>query len=76
MHYLTNLWNSLDFGSMKDLKAQTVALYSYIDPALAVVLSAFVLHEAMTAVEIAGAVLVLGATMASEITPKRKNRYF
>ncbi|MBQ3587635.1 MAG: EamA family transporter [Oscillospiraceae bacterium] len=72
----TGVAYALYFGSMKDLKVQTVALYSYIDPALAVVLSAFVLHEAMTAVEIAGAVLVLGATMASEITPKRKNRYF
>ena len=66
----------LYFGSMRDLKATTVALYSYIDPSLAVLLSATVLGEAMTAVEILGAALVLGATMASEFTPKRKNRYF
>ncbi len=66
----------LYFGSMRDVKATTVALYSYIDPALAVVLSATVLGEAMTIVEILGAVLVLGATMASEFTPRRKNRYF
>ena len=66
----------LYFGAMRDLKATTVALYSYIDPALAVLLSATVLGEAMTGVEILGAVMVLGATMASELTPKRKNRYF
>lgn len=66
----------LYFGAMADVKSTTVALYSYIDPALAVVLSATVMGDAMGLAEILGAVLVLGATMASEITPKKKNRYF
>lgn len=66
----------LYFGAMHDVKASTVALYSYIDPALAVVLSATLLGEGMGVVEIRGAAMVLGATMASEITPKKKNRYF
>lgn len=66
----------LYFGAMGEVKATTTALYSYIDPALAVVLSATVLGDAMGLAEILGAVLVLGATMASEFTPAKKNRYF
>jgi len=58
----------LYFGSMKNLKAHTIALYSYIDPALAILLSAFVLHEPMGLPQLAGTVMVLGATMFSELT--------
>lgn len=54
------------FGSMKNLKAQTVALYSYIDPIVAIILSALFLHEDMGILEVVGACMVLGATMISE----------
>ncbi len=54
------------FGSMKALPAQTVALYSYIDPIVAILLSALILGEALTPLGIVGAVLVLGATLVSE----------
>lgn len=56
----------LYFGSMKELPAQTVALYSYIDPIVAILLSALFLGEALTPLGILGAVLVLGATLVSE----------
>lgn len=57
---------ALYFGSMKDLSGQTVALYSYIDPILAVLLSAVLLREPMTAGGIVGAVMILGAAFFSE----------
>lgn len=62
----TGLAYWLYFGSMKALPAQTVALYSYIDPIVAILLSALILGEALTPLGIAGAVLVLGATLVSE----------
>ncbi len=57
----------LYFGSMDNLKAQTIALFSYIDPVIAILLSTFVLREGFTITGILGAVLVLGSTLVSEI---------
>ena len=59
------------FGSMKDLKAQTVAIFSYIDPILAVLLSAFLLKESMDMLSVIGAVLILGSTFISEMIDKK-----
>ncbi len=59
------------FNSMKDLKAQTVAIFSYIDPAVAILLSAFVLKEEMDIYGIIGAVLILGSAFVSEINLKK-----
>ena len=64
----TGIAYALYFGSIKDLKAQTAALFSYIDPIVAIWLSALVLHENVGISEIIGAVLVLGATIISELT--------
>ena len=68
----TGIAYALYFGSMNGLKAQTVALFSYIDPIVAIVLSAMFLKEPMTMYSWIGAVLVLGATMISELPEKRK----
>ena len=54
------------FGSMAALKAQTVALYSYIDPILAIVLSMVVLREPMTVLSGIGAVIILLSAYLSE----------
>lgn len=62
----------LYFGSFSGVKAQTVALFSYIDPIVAIILSAIILKESMGVIEIVGAVLVLGATLVSEIEFKKK----
>ena len=67
----TGIAYALYFGSMNDLKAQTVALFSYIDPIVAIILSALFLKEPMTIYSGIGAVLVLGATMISELPEKR-----
>ncbi len=63
---------ALYFGSMKELKAQTVALFGYIDPIVAIILSALILKEPVTAEGVLGAVLVLGATMISELPEKQR----
>lgn len=57
----------LYFGSMKDLSAQTVAVFSYIDPVLAVLLSAIVLREEIGMTGYIGALLILGATFTAEV---------
>ena len=59
------------FGGMGKLPAQTTAILSYIDPVLAVLLSALVLHEHIGVFGIVGAVLVLGAALVSELPEKR-----
>lgn len=60
------------FGSVRALPSATVAIFSYIDPVLAVLLSAFFLKEPITPLGIVGAVLVLGAAFFSEYHPKHK----
>ena len=67
----TGIAYALYFGSMDGLRAQTVALMSYIDPVTAILLSALLLREPMTPLGILGAALVLGSTIVSEVwTPK------
>ena len=62
------------FGSIKELPAQTSALFSYIDPVSAIILSALFLGERLTVFSAIGAVLVLGSTLLSELIPSRKSR--
>lgn len=63
---------ALYFGSIKELPAQTAALLSYIDPVVAVLLSALLLGETMSAGAWAGALLVLGAAIVSELPEKHR----
>lgn len=70
VHTGTAYW--LYFGSMDKLSGQTVAVYSYIDPAFAVVLSVVVLREETGVLGIIGAVLILGSTLLSEWNGKKK----
>lgn len=67
----TGLAYALYFGAVQKLDAQTSAIYSYIDPVFAVILSAVVLGEPMTVITAIGALLVLGSTFLSEITGKK-----
>lgn len=64
----TGISYTLYFGSISNLNIHTVAIYSYIDPIVAIILSALVLHEGMGIPEISGAILILGSTMLSEIS--------
>lgn len=56
----------LYFGSMNNLPSHSVALLSYIDPILAIVLSMLLLREPMTLSAGIGAVMILGAAYFSE----------
>ena len=63
---------ALYFGSMAYLTAQTVALFSYIDPIVAILLSALLLREPLGWSSVLGAVLVLGSTLLSELPIRSK----
>ncbi len=51
------------FSTMESLKAQTIAVFSYVDPITAILLSALLLHEPMSLLNGIGAVMVLGAAV-------------
>ena len=67
----TGLAYAMYFGSMGALGAQTVALYGYIDPVVAVALSALLLSEKLGAAELLGTALILCATAVSELPEKK-----
>lgn len=56
----------LYFSSIHDLPAQTVAMCSYIDPLVTLLLSSLFLRERMSALQTAGAVLILGGAAFGE----------
>ena len=68
----TGLAYVLYFGSMDGLKAQSIALLSYIDPVSALLFSALLLGEPLGAAGIAGALLVIGSAIISERLDNRK----
>lgn len=66
----TGMAYALYFGSLGTISAQAAALLSYIDPVVAVLLSAVLLRETVDAFTLLGAVLTLGAAVASEWHPR------
>lgn len=60
------------FNAVSRLKAETVAILTYIDPVVALFLSYFVLKEDMTALQFLGAVLILGSTLFNELSKTSK----
>jgi RarD protein len=56
----------LYFTSFQELKGQTIAVLSYIDPISAVVFAAIFLGEGMGFIQIIGGILILGSTFLSE----------
>lgn len=62
----------LYFSALPRLEAARIAIFSYIDPAVAILLSVFVLMEPMSASGIAGAFLILGAALASELSAMKR----
>ena len=63
----TGLAYALYFDAVPRLTGATVAMLSYLDPVIAVLLSALVLHESMHPLQWLGAVLILGASLVSEL---------
>ena len=62
----TGIVYALYFGSMEHMEAQAVAVLSYIDPVVAVLVSALFLKEPLGVAELAGACLIIGAAVISE----------
>lgn len=60
------------FNAVSRLKAETVAILTYIDPVVALFLSYFVLKENMTALQFLGAVMILGSTLFNELSKTSK----
>ena len=58
------------FSSLKELPGQEVAILSYVDPLVAVLVSVIWLDEAMTLPQVVGGLLILGFTLFSEIKLK------
>jgi len=68
----TALPYTLYFTAIQLVPAQTAAILSYIDPAVAVLISALVLHESMTLLTLLGILFVLGAAIVSELQRSRE----
>ena len=62
----TGLAYVLYFGSMGHLKAGTVAIFSYIDPVIALILSAVILKDNMGILGTVGAIMVILAAFLCE----------
>ena len=63
----TGIPYALYFGCTDGLKAQTVAIFGYLDPIVAVLLSALLLGEPLTILSMIGVVLVIGGAIVSEL---------
>lgn len=70
----TGLAYLLYFGSLTHISAQASAIISYVDPVVAVLLSALVLKEEISVFTVLGAVLILGAAIVSEAEKPLKRR--
>ena len=57
----------LFFSGMEGLKGQSIAMLSYVDPFVAIMISAMILQEQMTFVQMLGGALLLASTFVSEI---------
>ena len=67
----TGVAYALYFTSLKSVKAQTAAIYSYIDPIVAIFLSVLLLKEKMSVLAFIGSITILCATFISEIDIKK-----
>jgi drug/metabolite transporter (DMT)-like permease len=56
----------LFFSGMEKLKGQSIAMLSYVDPFVAILISALILREQMTIIQMLGGLLLLGSTFVSE----------
>lgn len=68
----TGVMYLLYFSCLQKLEAQTAAVFSYIDPVSAILFAAVFLRERMQPLQIAGGLLVLGATLFYEVSAARK----
>ncbi len=62
----TGITYCMYFSALKELKGQEVAILSYVDPLIAVVVSVLILGEEMTFGQLMGGILILGFTLWNE----------
>ncbi|WP_245734057.1 DMT family transporter [Sporolactobacillus nakayamae] len=62
----------LFFSGMQKLSGQSIAVLSYVDPLVAILISGVVLQERMTVVQVLGGILLLGSTFTSEVKSLHK----
>ena len=60
------------FNAVSRLKAETVAILTYIDPVVALFTSYFILREKTTGLQMLGAGLILASTLANELIKNKK----
>ena len=70
----TGVTYCLYFSSLKELSGQKVAILSYIDPLVAVLISVVILKETMTPLQAVGGLMILGFTLWNEISPKKTSK--
>jgi RarD protein len=63
----TGITYCLYLSSLKDLKGQEAAIFSYIDPLVAILISVVILNESMNFVQILGGLMILGFTLFNEL---------
>ncbi|HZG73940.1 MAG TPA: DMT family transporter [Chondromyces sp.] len=67
----TGLGFWLFFSGMEKLNGQSIAMLSYVDPFVAILISGFILQEQFTLLQIIGGILLLGSTFISEMRFRR-----
>ena len=67
----TGITYCMYFSALKELPGQKVAILSYIDPLVAVLVSVTLLGETMTVPQMIGGMLILGFTLWSELPAKK-----
>ena len=70
----TGVTYTIYFKSLPNVTSQNVAIFAYIDPVVAVVLSALVLKEELTTSTIVGAVLVIASAIFAEIYDNKQKK--
>ncbi len=68
----TGITYCLYFSSLKQISGQEASILSYIDPLVAVLVSVFILKEAIMPLQIIGGILILGFSIYNEIDLKKK----
>lgn len=63
----TGITYCMYFSALRELPGQEISILSYIDPLVSVVASVLLLHEPVTALQLAGGALILGFTLWNEI---------
>ncbi len=64
------------FDGVMHLPLQSIAIYNYINPAVAIFISAFMLNQKLNAEEVLGVVLILGGIIISELSKENLGRLF